>query len=261
MKICKKCLNPKDESEFGVDKSKKDGLSIYCKDCQKEIREKYKGKYDHKEYYDKYKDKRKEYYQENKERIKEYYETNKEKITEKRKEYWEENKEKIKEKYKGKYKYPYKPRNFTEEQKLKKKLYDKEYKQIHKDRYNQKRRVYKKLKKENDPVYKLKEACRKTIYMSIKRNGYKKESKTHEILGCSYDDFKNHIESRFEPWMNWDNYGLCNNDFNYGWDIDHIVPLASAKSEEELLKLNHYTNLRPLCSHINRNIKRDRLNF
>lgn len=261
MKICKKCLNPKDESEFGVDKSKKDGLSIYCKDCQKEIREKYKGKYDHNEYYEKYKDKRKEYYQENKERIKEYYETNKEKITEKRKEYWEENKEKIKEKYKGKYKYPYKPRNYTEEQKLKKKLYDKEYRQIHKDRYRINHRIYKNLKKETDPVFKLKELCRKIIGNSIRRNSYTKKSRTHEILGCSYEDFKNHIESRFEPWMNWDNYGLCNNDFNYGWDIDHIVPLASAKTEEELLKLNHYTNLRPLCSHINRNIKRDRLNF
>jgi hypothetical protein len=73
MKICKKCLKSKDESEFGVDKSKKDGLSIYCKDCLKITREKYKGKYDHKEYYEKYKDKRKNYYQKNKERIKEYY--------------------------------------------------------------------------------------------------------------------------------------------------------------------------------------------
>lgn len=261
MKICKKCLNPKDESEFGVDKSKKDGLSIYCKDCQKLNSKKYKGKYDHKEYYEKYKDKRKEYYQENKESRKEYgkqyYSDNIKKI----KEYREENKDKRKEKYKGKYKYPSKPRNLTDEQKLKKKLYDKEYKQIHKDRYNQKRRVYKKLKKQNDPLYKLKEACRTTIYMSIKRNGYKKESKSHEILGCSYEDFKNHIESQFENWMNWNNYGLCNNEFNYGWDIDHIVPCASAKTEEELLKLNHYTNLRPLCSHINRNIKRDRLDF
>jgi len=111
MKICKKCLNPKDESEFGVDKSKKDGISIYCKDCLKLIREKYKGKYDHNEYYEKYKDKRKEYYQENKERIKEYYQDNIEKKKEYGKQYREENKEKRKEKYKGKYKYPSKPRN------------------------------------------------------------------------------------------------------------------------------------------------------
>jgi hypothetical protein len=43
-----------------------------------------------------------------------------------------------------------------------------------------------------------------------------------------------------------------------GWDIDHIVPLCTAKSPEEVLSLNHYTNLRPLCSHVNRNIKRDK---
>jgi len=261
MKICKKCLNPKDESKFGIDKSKKDGISIYCKDCLKLIREKYKGKYDHNQYYEKYKDKRKDYYQENKESKKEYgkqyYSDNIEKKKEYGKQYREDNKEKLK----GKYKYPSKPRNLTEEQKLKMKLYWKEYAQIHKEERNQKRRIYKKLKKENDPVYKLKEACRKTIYMSIKRNGYTKETKTYEILGCSYEDFKSHIESKFEPWMNWDNYGLCNNEFNYGWDIDHIVPCASATTEEELIKLNHYTNLRPLCSHINRNIKRDRLDF
>ena len=89
-------------------------------------------------------------------------------------------------------------------------------------------------------------------YTSINEIAYKKQV---------YEDFKNHIESQFEHWMNWDNYGLCNNDFNYGWDIDHIIPCASAKSKEELLKLNHYTNLRPLCSHVNRNIKRDRLDF
>ena len=70
MKICKKCLNLKDESEFGIDKSKKDGVSIYCKDCLKLIREKYKGKYDHNKYYNQNKDKIKEYYNQNKDKIK-----------------------------------------------------------------------------------------------------------------------------------------------------------------------------------------------
>ena len=64
------------------------------------------------------------------------------------------------------------------------------------------------------------------------------------------------LESKFEPWMTWDNRGLYNGKFNYGWDIDHIIPLCSAKTEEELLKLLHYTNCQPLCSKINRDIKK-----
>ncbi len=40
--------------------------------------------------------------------------------------------------------------------------------------------------------------------------------------------------------MSWDNHT------KYGWHIDHIIPLASAKTEEELKSLCHYTNLQPL---------------
>ena len=60
--------------------------------------------------------------------------------------------------------------------------------------------------------------------------------------------------------MNWDNYGLYNGELNYGWDLDHIVPLSSALSENELLDLNHYKNIRPLCSYTNRYIKKEYIN-
>ena len=84
----------------------------------------------------------------------------------------------------------------------------------------------------------------------------KKSKKSQEILGCSFEDFKAYLESKFEFWMNWENYGLYNGEVNYGWDIDHIIPLSSAKLEEEIVKLNHYTNLQPLCSKVNRDIKK-----
>ena len=61
--------------------------------------------------------------------------------------------------------------------------------------------------------------------------------------------------------MTWENHGRFNSEFNYGWDIDHITPLSSALTEDDVIKLNHYTNLQPLCSYINRYIKRDRLDF
>ena len=57
--------------------------------------------------------------------------------------------------------------------------------------------------------------------------------------------------------MNWDNYGRYNGELNYGWDIDHKIPTSSAITEEDVIKLNHYTNLQPLCSFINRVVKRD----
>jgi len=61
--------------------------------------------------------------------------------------------------------------------------------------------------------------------------------------------------------MNWNNRGLYNGELNYGWDIDHIIPLSSAENEEDLYKLSHYTNLQPLCSYTNRYIKRDIKNY
>jgi hypothetical protein len=45
--------------------------------------------------------------------------------------------------------------------------------------------------------------------------------------------------------MSWDNYGF------YGWHIDHVIPLSSAKTEEEVYKLCHYTNLQPLWAEDN----------
>ena len=82
MKLCKKCLASKDISQFGNDKSKKDNLTIYCKDCLKQIREENKGKYSFdKDYYKNVNQERKDYlksyYQENKEKIKQQYQNSK----------------------------------------------------------------------------------------------------------------------------------------------------------------------------------------
>ena len=96
---------------------------------------------------------------------------------------------------------------------------------------------------------------------ALKRRGYTKSSSTYKIIGCTFEDLKLHLESKFESWMSWDNRGLYNGEPNHGWDIDHIIPLSTAKTEDEIIKLNHYSNLQPLCSKINRNIKRDNIVF
>ena len=163
---------------------------------------------------------KKEYYQRKKEEIskakKEYYQLNKDAVDKRKKAYYENNKEKVKKR---------------------------------KNEYNKERIKV-------DPLYKLIRNTRSLIGNSIRKNGYRKSSKTFEILGCTFEQFKEHLESQFESWMNWDNYGLYNGELNYGWDIDHIIPSSSALTVEDIVGLNNYTNLQPLCSKVNRDEKR-----
>jgi len=119
------------------------------------------------------------------------------------------------------------------------------------------KREYLKTKRKSDNLFKIRSSISRLIRMTIYRNGYTKKSKATEILDCSFNEFKIRIESLWEPWMNWDNYGKYNGEFDYGWDIDHIIPSTSGKTEDDIINLNHYTNLQPLCSKINREIKRE----
>jgi hypothetical protein len=58
------------------------------------------------------------------------------------------------------------------------------------------------------------------------------------MLGAPYEVAKSHIERQFTKGMTWANHGE--------WHIDHVIPLASADNEAELINLCHYTNLQPL---------------
>jgi hypothetical protein len=71
----------------------------------------------------------------------------------------------------------------------------------------------------------------------------KKGKHTEDILGETFDNVRLHIEKQFKDGMSWDNFGE--------WHIDHIIPLSSGKNEEEIIKLNHYTNLQPLWAEEN----------
>lgn len=200
------------------------------------------------------------------ERAKEYYKNNKEKIKLKNKEYNKVNKIKIKEKDKKRSKL-YREAN-KEKIKEKAKLYketnkekiiqsNKLYRETNKEFVKNSKKKYKNKMLKTNSFYRLKHNIGNLIRHALKTNNFKKNTKTINILGCNYNEFKNHLELKFESWMNWDNYGLYNGELNYGWDVDHIIPISEAKTEEGILKLNHYTNLQPLCSYVNRHIKRD----
>ena len=117
-------------------------------------------------------------------------------------------------------------------------------------------RIAKRNKIATDPLFRLGNSIRCLISMSFRSKGEAKSLKTEQILGCTIPEFRNYLESKFEPWMTWENKGKFKmNVLNYGWDIDHVIPLCTAKTKEEIIKLSHYTNLQPLCSYTNRYIK------
>lgn len=117
-----------------------------------------------------------------------------------------------------------------------------------------------KIKLNNNPKLKFSQSIRSLISNSLSNKGYTKSKKSKDILGCTIEEFRKYIESKFKPWMNWGNKGgIGINTKNTNWDLDHIIPLNSAKTEKEILKLNHYTNFQPLCSYTNRNLKKAKL--
>ena len=97
---------------------------------------------------------------------------------------------------------------------------------------------YLRNRKLNDPLFKLRCTIAGRTREAFKRKRYSKTSKYHEMLGVPYEIAFTHIERQFTKGMTWENHGK--------WHIDHIIPLASAETESELIQLCHYTNLQPL---------------
>ncbi len=257
-KVCNKCNIKKDVTEFYSGRKKcKLCYCEYSKEYYKNNKEK-KKKYD-KEYRKSNREiiliKKKEYYEKNKEYHnkmgKIYYNKNKDKVRKYKKTYYEENKEKFK--VNGK--------RWRDNNNEKIKVDGKRWRDNNKEKLKRYHKEYKKNRCKSDPLFSLKLSIRNRIYNSLNIKGYKKKSNTYTILGCSYEEFKLHIESQFEDWMNWDNYGIYNGKEKCGWDYDHIVPVSSAQCEEDIYRLNHYSNIQPLCSYINRCVKRDNIDW
>jgi hypothetical protein len=98
---------------------------------------------------------------------------------------------------------------------------------------------YNKQRKKEDVLFRLMSDMRNSINRYLKY----KSQKTFDIVGCSPQFLKEHLETQFTDGMSWDNRSE--------WHIDHIIPLSSAKTEDELYKLCHYENLQPLWAEDN----------
>jgi len=159
---------------------------------------------------------------------KEYYLKNKKSHSERSKKYYEDNKEKT----------LLLAREYRKENIFKVKEREKRYRQKNKDKIAKRKMDYKKLRYRIDPLFRLSETLRARTRLAFINGGYTKKTKTFEMFGCSFEYLTHHIERQFKKGMNWDNYGE--------WHIDHIIPISIAKTEDELIKLNHYTNIQPL---------------
>ncbi len=102
------------------------------------------------------------------------------------------------------------------------------------ERYNQ----YMVNKRNTDPIFKISFNVRNRLNKFLKIYNITKKNKTFDIVGCTPEFLKGYLESQFKNGMSWENRSE--------WHIDHIIPLSSAKTEEELYSLCHYTNLQPL---------------
>lgn len=142
--------------------------------------------------------------------------------------------------------------------KIKKQIYSLENKKIisergkgyyikNKDKIAQKNKLNIRKRRKTDLLFKLSCTIRTSILKSFKKKNHKKTCRTVKILGCSFAEFKTYIEQQFESWMTWENHGMYNEN-KLTWHLDHIIPVASSKTEEELIKLNHYTNFQPLLA-------------
>lgn len=96
-----------------------------------------------------------------------------------------------------------------------------------------------------DPLFRLICSLRGRLRHVVGKLGVIKVDTFSSLLGCTRTVFKAHLESQFEGWMNWDNYG-----FGEGkWVVDHIKPISGFDIGDpgEQRACFHYTNLRPLC--------------
>jgi hypothetical protein len=171
-----------------------------------------------------------EWYQNNKEQKKktsaEWYQNNKEHANKVSKEWYQNNKEHA--------------AKVSKEWRLKNKEKDKNDQAKWRLENKEWRRNYEKNRYKTDINFRLTKLCRGRIRKIIK--GENKSVSTMKLIGCTPDELRQHLESKFEPWMNWENQGLG------GWDVEHIIPMSKFNliCPVQQHACCHWSNLQPM---------------
>ena len=243
-KVCNKCGVEKNIDNFReYSKHGKKYIQTICKKCENKRNKEYA-----KKHVEEIKEYKKQWVLLNSDKTKEskrrHYELNIDKIKKSNKKRYEEKKDEILAKNKI-----YRENN---SERLKKQ--HKEYYSEHKEDIVQRTTEYKKNRIKIDPVYKFESQLRHLIGLSFSRKGFIKSKKTEDIVGIDLKELYTYLLLTYKK------------QYGYEWDrkeevhIDHIIPLATAKTEEEVLKLCHYTNLQLLKAKDNLE-KNDRLDW
>jgi hypothetical protein len=112
----------------------------------------------------------------------------------------------------------------------------KEYLKNNAGKVNEQRR----LRYRSDPVYRLQATLRSRFTKAVKRS--MKYGSAIDLLGCSVEELKLHIESQFKAGMSWENWSYR------GWHIDHIIPITffDLNDFKQRKSAFHHTNLQPM---------------
>lgn len=216
-KVCSKCKEEKDVSEFYKDKKYKDGLYCWCKECNKKRSKHYRQ--DHKE--------------EEKQYNKQYKREHKEEISKQKKQYNQDHKEEINQWQK----------QYNEKRKEETRQYNKQYKKDNKEEINQYNKQYIKERRKKDPIFKLRRNVSKSIWRCLKRFCSIKKDSCLKHLPYTIQQLYDHLEKQFDSNMSWSNYGSY-------WDIDHIIPQSllpyDSMEHPNFQKCWALSNLRPL---------------
>ena len=224
---CSKCEMDKNESDFPFRDRKRGILRTECRECAKQIKAAYH--ITNKVYSQEY---AREYRKQNGEKIKAQraagYQRNKDKILERSHIFYSENKDTILEQ-------------------------KKEYYEDNKTAIIAQHNEYTRNRNKTDIAYKLRKRVSNLIYQVLRGD---KNGSCLDFLPYTIEELKIHLEAKFEPWMNWENWGRYsiknwddNDPTTFKWHIDHIIPQSCFHYEtmdcQEFMDCWALSNLRP----------------
>ena len=211
-KICSRCRQIKDASEFYKNRRNKDGLQYICKDCYKQY---------YKDNKDKFKKYRKNYvkkrdYKVTKEQARKYYINNRSYYL-----------------------------NYNEKVKDKMKIYRDKYRKENYDRLREQDKIRRSSNKSR-----LNTRTQAAFYNIL--CGYTSRSKYLDYNMYTLQELKQHLESQFTPEMNWSNYGkywvlghviplsyfefesVYDKNYRICWSLLNLAPMSTSYKKHKL---------------------------